>query len=125
MQLTANQFNRNPGQVFRRAAKGEGVTINHDQHPELMFEMIARRKKGAEASEAKEATETEITRISQRALDRVETDWQMSGLSSGIYGDYAISVAAEIFRQVMHVTDNGVTRDKIMQIANQIEEAKE
>lgn len=120
MHIAADQFNRKPGPVFREAVKGETITIKHDHHPDYMFEMFARKKNFKEGG-----GKTNITSIAERALNGVDVNFATGGPIPGSYTTYALMVAAEIFRQVMHTTSNNMTRGNIFQIAHEIERAKE
>jgi hypothetical protein len=116
MKTTAEKINRAPAEAFRVASEGGIVTIAHGQYPKIRFELTARPAKNTIDS-----CTTEITRIVEKALSSVELSMSMSGLSCGIYAGYAAKVAAEVFRQVMHITSSDMGGPEIFKIASEIE----
>lgn len=44
MNITATEMQHSPAKAYREAEKGGTVTINHDRHPEVVFELTARER---------------------------------------------------------------------------------
>ena len=42
MKTTAHEFRKKPYDVYLEASKGNTVTINHDRHKNIVFELTAR-----------------------------------------------------------------------------------
>ena len=66
-----------------------------------------------------------IERETRRALKSVEEEFEMSGLSSGVYGDYAAKVAAKMVGFMLDSTVNELSDDGISSIRKSIEGAAE
>ena len=45
MNVTAEEFKKNPRRVYRAADKEEIVIINHDHYQDIVFELTARDRK--------------------------------------------------------------------------------
>jgi hypothetical protein len=44
MNITARDMHHAPGNAYREAYKGDKVTINHDRYPDVVFELVSRKR---------------------------------------------------------------------------------
>ena len=55
---TAHEFRKRPHDIYKAAADGETVTINHDRHRDVVFELTARKRGAAIEKPMQKPTDT-------------------------------------------------------------------